>query len=160
MDSEVRLYLQRAEDEFLLSEKDMRISIEEKLKEILGIPQRKTFFNSVINHAYYAIFNCAKAYLLSKGVRTKPPKVHKKTYAEFAKFVDSGELDMELLRIYEDVMGKSEVLLDIFFTEKRKRGIFTYNVKSEANLSYARDSVNNARKFVSTITAILEGKAA
>ncbi len=156
MDSEVRLYLQRAEDEFLLSEKDMRVSTEEKLKEILGIPPKKTFFSSVINHAYYAIFNSAKAYLLSKGIRTKPPKIHKKTYNEFAKFVDSGEIDMELLRIYEDVMGKSEVLLDIFFMEKRKRGIFTYNIKSEANLPYARDSVGNAKKFVSMIKAILE----
>jgi uncharacterized protein (UPF0332 family) len=158
MDSEVRLFLQRAQDEFLLSENDMKISTEENIKDILGIPPRKTFFSSVINHAYYAIFNCAKAYLLSKGIRTKPPKVHKKTYMEFAKFVDSGELDMELLRIYEDVMGKSEVLLDIFFREKRKRGIFTYSIKSEVNLTYARDSISNARKFVSTIMAVLEGK--
>ena len=56
MDSEVKLYLNRAQDEFLLAENDMKISIDFKLKEILGIPREKTFFYSVISHAYYLIF--------------------------------------------------------------------------------------------------------
>jgi uncharacterized protein (UPF0332 family) len=156
MDSGVRVYIKRAEDEFLLSEKDMRISTEENLKGILGIPREKTFFYSVITHAYYAVFYSAKAYLLSKGIKTEPPEEHRKTYEEFEKFVNSGTLDRELLLIYEDAIGKSDSLLSIFSTEKRKRGFFTYNIKSEANLPYARDSVNNARKFVSTIKALIE----
>ena len=156
MDSEVKLYLRRAEDEFLLSENDMKISLDIRLKEILGIPKEKTFFNSVITHAYYSIFYCAKAYLLSKGIKTKPPEEHKKTYLEFAGFADKGILDKELLKIYEDEMTKAEVLLDIFLLEKRKRGLFTYNIKSEANIPYARESIGNAKKFVSMIKLIIE----
>ena len=66
MDSEVSLYLIRAEGEFLLAEKDMQISTDIKIKEILGIQKDKTFFYSVIAHAYYSIFHCAKAYLLTE----------------------------------------------------------------------------------------------
>ena len=44
MDSEVELYLAIAEDEFLLARKDMQISIDLKIKEILGIIKDKTFF--------------------------------------------------------------------------------------------------------------------
>lgn len=44
MDSEVDLYMQRAEDEFLLAEKDMKISTDINAKEAIGIPKEKTFF--------------------------------------------------------------------------------------------------------------------
>src|SRR3990172_4244251 len=105
MDTRASIYLKRAEDEFLLSEKDMRISTEENIKEILGIPREKTFFYSVITNAYYAIFYSAKTYLISKGKKTEPPEEHKKTYEEFEKIVNSGVLDRELLMIYQDSIG-------------------------------------------------------
>lgn len=156
MDSEVNLYLKRAEDEFLLAKKDLQISTDFKLKEIFGIAKEKTFFHSVITHAYYAIFYCAKAYLISKGIKTKPPEEHKKTYEEFKKLVDLGKLDKELLAIYDKEIVKAETLLDIFFIEKRKRGIFTYDIRSEINLPYAKESIQNAQKFISALKSILE----
>ncbi|MBM3304084.1 MAG: HEPN domain-containing protein [Candidatus Aenigmarchaeota archaeon] len=156
MDSVARLYLKRAEDEFLMAGNDMRISTEIGIKDMLGVPREKTFFSSVITHAYYAIFYCAKAYLLSKGIRTRPPEEHRKTYEAFVSFVEGGVLDSELLSIYEDAMLKAETLLEIFFEEKRKRGRFTYNIKSEANLPYARESISNAKKFVSSMKSIME----
>lgn len=156
MDSEVRLYLQRAEDEFLLAEKDMDISIDSKLKDILNISRDKTFFNSVITHSYYSIFYSAKAYLLSLGIITKPPEEHKKTYEGFKRLVKSGKLDRQLLQIYEYESEKAEVLLNIFYLEKKKRGIFTYHLKSEANIPSAKESISNARKFVANIKNILE----
>lgn len=155
MDSEVNLYLIRAEDEFLLAENDMKASIDLKIKEILGLQKEKTFFHSVIAHAYYSIFYCAKAYLLSKGVKTEVPEEHKKTFNEFSKFVKNGILDKELLRIYENEMDKADSLLKIFKVEKKKRGIFTYNIKSEANIPYTKESIENAKKFVSIIKGIL-----
>lgn len=155
MDSRVDLYLIRAEDEFLLAEKDLKISINIQLKETLGIPKEKTFFYSVITHAYYSIFYSAKAYLLSKGIETKPPEEHKKTYKIFTKFVKEGILDKELLKIYEEEIIKADSLLKIFEIEKKKRGIFTYNIRSEANLPYANESIENSRKFVSAIKVIL-----
>ena len=156
MDSEVKLYINRAEDEFLLAENDMKSSTDLKIKEVLGIQENKTFFYSVISHAYYCIFYTVKAYLLSKGIKTEAPEEHKKTYEEFKKIVDSGELDKQLLDIYEKETEKAEVLLKILFKEKRKRGIFTYNLKSEANLPYAQESIENSRKFVSIIKSTLE----
>lgn len=158
MDSEVNLYLSRAEDEFLLSQKDMDLSTDLKTKETLGISLEKTFFYSVISHAYYSIFYTAKAYLLSKGIKTKAPNEHQKTYRKFRFFVVQGILDKELLKIYESEISKAEALLNIFFLKKSKRGRFTYNLKSEANLPYAKESVENARKFVSLIKAVLENE--
>ena len=151
MDSEVSLYLARAEDEFLLAEKDMQISIDKDIKEVLGIQKEKTFFHSVIAHAYYSIFYSAKAYLLTKEIKTSAPEEHKKIFEEFAKFVNNGVLQKELLIIYESEILKADSLLSIFKTERRKRGIFTYNVKSEANIPYAKESIENARKFVSIV---------
>jgi len=46
--------------------------------------------------------------------------------------------------------------LKIFLLEKRKRGRFTYNVNANANIPYAKESVENARKFVSIIKSFLE----
>ncbi len=155
MDSEVKLYLIRAEDEFLLAKKVMQISVDTKIKETLGIQKGKTFFYSVITHAYYSIFYCAKAYLFSKRIKTEAPEEHKKTYDEFSKFVNSGILDKELLMIYESEMAKADSLLKIFKLEKKKRGIFTYNIKSEANIPYAEESIENARRFISMIMAVI-----
>jgi uncharacterized protein (UPF0332 family) len=110
----------------------------------------------VISHAYYSIFFASKSYLLTKKIETKPPEEHKKTYEEFKKIVNSGDIDKQLLDIYETETLKAETLLNIFFTEKRKRGIFTYNIKSEANLPYAKESIENARKFISMIKLLIE----
>ncbi len=156
MDSEVKLYLERAENELLLAKTNFDISIKYQLKEILGIPKEKTFFNDVISQAYYSIFYSAKAYLLKRNIKTKPPEEHKKTYEEFKRFVDSGKINKQLLEIYDAETEKAEVLLKIFFSEKRKRGIFTYNVKSEANIPSAQESTNNARTFVSLIKSLVE----
>jgi putative endonuclease len=125
----------------LLANTNFNISTEIELKDILSIPHEKTFFNDVISQAYYSIFYAAKAYLLNNGIKTMPPEEHKKTYKSFKKFVQSGKIDKELLEIYETESEKAEVLLKILFEEKRKRGIFTYNVKSEANIPSTKESI-------------------
>ncbi len=158
MDSEVKLYLIRAQDEFFLSQKDMDLSTDLRIKEFLGVEKDKTFFYSVISHAYYSIFFSAKAYLFFKGIITETPEEHRKTYEEFKKFVENGILNKELLEIYQDAIAKAETLLKIFFNEKRKRGFFVYNVKSEANLPYAQESIKKAKKFNSLIKLIVEAK--
>ena len=156
MVSEIELYLNRAEDEFLLAKKDMDISTDIKLKEVFNIEKEKTFFHSVITHAYYSIFYAAKAYLFSKGIKTEMPSEHKKTYNAIKKFARQGILDNELIKIYEREIIKADYLIKIFKLEKKKRGIFTYDIKSEANLPYAKESIENARKFISAIKAILK----
>ena len=156
MVSEVDLYLKRAEDKVLLAKTVFEISTNIEAKKFLGIAQDKTFFNDIISLSYYSIFYSAKAYLISKGIKTSPPEEHKKTYEEFAKFVGIGMLDKELMDIYENAALEAETLLNIFFLGKRNRGKFTYNVNSNANLPFAKDSIESAKKFTRTLTTIVK----
>ncbi len=57
MDSEIELYIMRAEDEFLLALHDMKLSTDFKVKEHFGFEKNKTFFFSVISHAYIIQFS-------------------------------------------------------------------------------------------------------
>jgi len=155
MVSEVELLMNRAADEFLLAETDMRISNEIDIKKSLGILPNKTFYHSVISHAYFSIFHAAKAYLFGKGMKIGPPGEHQKTFNAFSKKVKEGIVDRELLAIYEQEITKAGVLVDIFKTEKKKRGDFTYNIRSEANIPFAQESIDNARKFTSAIRKIV-----
>lgn len=156
MDSEVKLYLERAENKIILAKTNFDISLSNEFKNILKIPIDRTFFADVISECYYSIFYTAKAYLLLNKIKTKPPEEHKKTYEKFKGFVDSGVIDKELLEIYKTETEKGAVLLKIFQSEKVKRGRFTYNVNSNANIPYAKESIENAVRFVSIINNIIE----
>ncbi len=148
MDSDTKLYLERAENELKLAEIIMQISINQDLQvRILDLIKTDTYFSSVISHAYYSIFYTAKAYLMMKGVITKAPEEHKKTYEEFKRLVEQGVIDGELLKLYEEVLVKAENLLGIFKVEKKKRGQFTYQRIAQANLDPAKESLSNARTF-------------
>ena len=74
----------------------------------------ETYYSAVINHCYYSIFYGAKSYLLKKKIKVSSPEEHRKTFEEFKKFVESKELDVELLKIYKEALVKSEYLLGIF----------------------------------------------
>ena len=125
MDS--KLYIHRAENEIKLAEIIFTISEEPRIqKETFKIKDPETHYSAVIAHSYYSIFYGAKAYLTKKGIEVSAPEEHKKTFAEFKKFVESGELDVELLKIYQEALVRAEYLLGIFKEEKKKRGEFTY----------------------------------
>ena len=106
--------------------------------------------DSVISHSYYS----AKAYLLTKRIKTDAPEVHKKTFEAFKNFVKEGIVSKELLKLYEEVLIKAQTLLDIFKTEKKKRGEFTYQRIAQANRDPANQSLNNAKTFFSNIYRI------
>lgn len=156
MDSKVKLYFERAENEMIIGKINFDISTDISIKKMLHIEEDRTFFNDVISQCYYSIFYAAKAYIISNNVETKPPEEHKKTYDEFSRLVASGKLDRQLLDIYTSEKEKAEVLMGIFKLEKSKRGRFTYNMNANANIPYAKESLENARLFVSLIKAILE----
>jgi len=156
MDIRIKGYLDRAENELILAHANFSFSTTDEVKLKLGISMEKTFFNNVISESYYAIFYCAKAFLISLGIKTEPPEEHKKTYEEFKKIVESKRLDKQLAEIYEEETGKAEVLLKIFFDEKRNRGRFTYNVNANANKPFAEQSIKNAKFFCSTIKHLIE----
>jgi len=118
-----------------------------------------TYYSAAISHAYYSIFYAAKAYLLLKGIKTRAPEEHKKTFDAFSKFVEKGVVDIELLKIYKSLLIKADALLNIFAFEKDKRGKFTYRRIPQANREPAIESVNNAQFFYKNIFQLCSNKS-
>ncbi len=159
MDSMVELYLDRAENELLAARALQRLSEDAKLKTDAEIPAATTFYSGTISHAYYAIFYAAKALLLTEGVKTSSPDIHKRTYEAFERtFVTTGVLDVKLLQTYQTLAIRAEELLGIFKMEKWKRGNFTYTTIPQANKEPATDSVKRATLFVAHLGKVAKTK--
>lgn len=157
MDLNYKLYLERANNEIKFAEIGFFVSNDKNLQiDVFKIEQPETYYSSVISHSYYCIFYSAKSYLAKKGIKTEVPEEHKKTYNEFKKLVLQGIVDKELLAIYDDIMIKADNLLGIFKTEKKKRGTFTYQKLSQANLEPAKESLENAKTFLKHIRKLCE----
>ncbi|HLC81029.1 MAG TPA: HEPN domain-containing protein [Candidatus Nanoarchaeia archaeon] len=156
MDSEFKIYLSRAQNELNLSMMVQKISDDKKMQiEVFGIKE-DTYYSAVISHAYYSIFYAAKAYLLLKGIKVSAPEEHRKTFEEFSKLVDNGTVDVELLKIYQNLLIKADTLLHIFELEKGKRGKFTYRRIPQANQEPAQESIKNATVFFNNIYRLCE----
>jgi len=154
---DLKLCIQRAENEIKLAGIIFAISEQEKVqKDLFEIKDPETYYSAVITHSYYCIFYAAKAYLLLKDINVTAPEEHKKAYEEFRKFVESGELDVELLQIYQQALVKAEVLLGIFKEEKQKRRIFTYRTLPQANKEPAHESIEHAKIFFKNINLLCE----
>ncbi|MDD2666720.1 MAG: HEPN domain-containing protein [Methanocellales archaeon] len=157
MDSMVKVYLDRADNEAILADAVKKLSDENDVKQSFKIDKHQTFYSAVISHSYYAIFYSAKAILLTKNIKTDWPDVHRKTLDAFKEqLVDTGILDVKLLEIYRKMVVRADKLLQIFREEKKKRGDFTYKTLPQANREPADDSVKNAKTFVSNIKKIIE----
>lgn len=157
MDSRVKIFIERAKTELKMAETLFRLSWNTDEKLNLDIKEETTFYSGVISHSYYCIFYSAKALLLTKNIKTEAPEVHKKTYEEFKRhFVDSGILDVELLRIYRKLVIRADELLGIFKEEKWKRGHYTYKTIPQANKGPAEESMDNAKTFLSNIIMLIE----
>lgn len=156
MDSRVKLYIERAENEIIFAKSAYQLSNDSSLKQRLNIMPEMTFYSHAISHSYYCIFYSAKAILLLNGIETSAPEEHKKTMEEFEnKLVKTGKLDVELLNIYKSMIVRADNLLGIFMQEKIKRGEYTYKKLPQANLGPARESITNAEKFFKNIYAVL-----
>jgi uncharacterized protein (UPF0332 family) len=150
------IYIKRAENEIVAAEKLKEMSEDSKTREFMQVPDDMTFYSAAISHSYYSIFYAAKALLLTKGIKTSSPDVHKRTLDAFKEhFVDTGVLDVKLLEIYRKLVIRADELLDIFRGEKQKRGDFTYKTIPQANKEPADDSVKNAKIFVSNIRKVI-----
>ena len=157
MDSMIKIYLSRALNELSQAKLLFTMSNSNEKKQEFQIEEEMTFYSGAISHAYYSIFYSAKALLLTKEIKTDAPQVHKKTYEAFKEhFVDSGIIDVELLKIYENIIVKADELLQIFKDEKWKRGHYTYKTIPQANKEPAEQSINNSTKFIKNIRAIIE----
>ena len=159
MGSLTEIHVDRANNEVMAAESLKRLSDSGKDKLNFGLPDDISFYSSVISHSYYAIFYAAKALLLTKGIETKAPEIHKKTFEEFEKnFVGTKELDVILLKIYKKMIVRADELLGIFKDEKWKRGHFTYQTIPQANKEPAEDSLKNSKFFVSNIMKAIKEK--
>lgn len=148
MDSKVRLYLQRSENELRLAKAIFNLSNDEQSKIQLEANPDDTFYSASISHSYCAIFYAAKALLSTMNIDTKAPEIHKKTFEQFQKnFVDNGVLDVKLFQIYKKMIVRADELLGLFSQEKWKRGHYTYHTIAQANMAPAKESVMSARKF-------------
>lgn len=151
-----KIYMERAENELRLAKAVMLISTDEKTRSTVGVNPGDTFYSAVISHCYYAIFYSAKSILALEGIETKSPEIHKRTFEAFKqRLVETGKLDVELLRIYRKMITRADELLQLFAHEKWKRGQFTYHTIAQANLEPAKESIENAKKFVSTIKGVV-----
>lgn len=157
MDSLVKVYMSRSENEFRLAKSLLILSGNEEIKKQLEAETDDTFYSAAISHAYYAMFYAAKALLLTKNIDTKPPEIHKKTVDAFKKeFVDTGVLDVELLTFYKKMIVTADELLNILGREKWKRGHFTYQTIPQTNMPVAEESLKNAKKFLQNIFAVIK----
>ena len=90
-----------------------------------------------------------------KVIKTEAPEVHKKTIMAFEKYlVETGKLNVELLKIYKKIIVRAEELLGIFSKEKGKRGEFTYQKLPQANREPAKESLDNASFFFKNINKV------
>ncbi len=143
----------------MVAESLKRLSEYQEDKKNFNLPLNISFYSSVISHSYYSIFYSAKALLLTKNIKTSSPEVHKKTFEKFKKsFVDTGILDVNLLKIYNKMMIRADELLQIFRDEKWKRGHFTYQIIPQANKPYAEESLKHSKIFVSNIIKVIKDK--
>ncbi|MBS3095759.1 HEPN domain-containing protein [Candidatus Woesearchaeota archaeon] len=157
MSDEAELYLQRAENELVAAQMLFDISSNPTLqKEQFKLEKDFTFYSTVISHSYYCIFYSAKAILIKEGIKTDAPEVHKKTIIAFEKYlVETGKLNVELLKIYKKIIVRAEELLGIFSKEKGKRGEFTYQKLPQANREPAKESLDNASFFFKNINKVI-----
>lgn len=159
MDLMIKNYLDRAENELVLAMSVKKLSDERDAKEYFSVDCNFTFYSAVISHAYYSIFYAAKAILMTKGIKTHSPNIHKNTLNAFKEqFVDTGILDVKLLEIYKKLVIRADALLEIFAEEKSKRGDFTYSTIPQANKEPAEDSLKNAKLFVSNIAKVIQNQ--
>ena len=157
MDLNYNLYLERAKNEVKLAEIILFLSNDKNIQiNVFKIEEPETYYSSVISHAYYCIFYSAKAYLSKKGIKTEAPEEHRKTHEEFRRLVVQGIVNEELFKLYEEIIIKAETLLEIFKTEKKKRGTFSYQRLSQANLKPASESLQNAKTFFKHIRKLCE----
>jgi len=159
MDLKDELLIKRAEHEIVASELLYKLSEDSPEKTILNVSSGTTFYSAVISHAYYSIFYAAKYYLLSRKINIPEQGQHNFVYQKFKKFAKTGELDKELLEIYEDAKIKAETLLLILENEEEKRTEYTYKTYPQANKEPAEKSIENAKFFVAHIKKFVELKS-
>lgn len=139
------------------------------VKEVQAAAGLKDFDGSlwVINASYYSMFYMARALLESEGIRLHGDQsIHVLTFDALVHyFYLSGKLQKRLLELYEvakdeagELLGKEKAhaLVEDYMHEKRKRGIFTYEMGATVIKTKAKTSLDRASNFNKELLSIIK----
>lgn len=161
----VPFFLKNARDSLDSARLLYEVSTSEDLKKQTGYPDFNGFL-WVINSSYYSMFYMARALLESEGIKIKTQmSIHAVVFDTLVQyFYCTGKLEKTFIQDFEDakedsadLLGreKAKELIDDYFHEKRKRGMFTYELGVTAMQNKARTSLERAKRFNEEIRKML-----
>ena len=158
-------FLKNARDSLDSARLLYEVSTSEDLKKQTGYPGFNGFL-WVINSSYYSMFYMARALLESEGIKVKTQmSIHAVVFDTLVQyFYCTGKLEKTFIQDFEDakedstdLLGreKAKELIDDYYHEKRKRGMFTYELGVTAMQNKANTSLERAKRFNEEIRKIL-----
>jgi len=161
----VDFFIKNAKDSLDSAKVLFDISVNEKTKNTIGIPNFNGFL-WVINSSYYSMFYMTRALLESVGVKIKTGEsIHFLVFnALVYYFYSTGKLEKHFIEDFEnaqeessEILGreKAKEMISNYSSEKEKRAKFTYEIGEIAMKSKAETSLNRAKKFNEEVRKIL-----
>ncbi|MEK6952378.1 MAG: hypothetical protein AABX29_05155 [Nanoarchaeota archaeon] len=140
-------------------------STNQRLKHSLGFPEFNSFL-WVVNSSYYSMFYMARALFEKNGIKIKTElSVHEVTFnALVYYFYLTRKLEKSIVESFQeaseeakDILGKekAKVLIEDYYSEKDKRGRFTYEMGEVAMRNKAQTSLERAKRFNEEIRKLL-----
>lgn len=161
----VDFFIKNAKDSLDSAKVLFDASVNEKTKNVLGIPNFNGFL-WVINSSYYSMFYMARALLESIGVKLKSDEsIHFLVFNALVYYFYSTEkLERHFIEDFEnaqeessEILGKEKAIemISDYSSEKEKRAKFTYETGEVAIRNKAETSLNRAKKFNEEVRKIL-----
>jgi len=161
----VDFFLKNAKDSLDSAKILLDISLNEKTKNSLGMPDFNGFL-WVINSSYYSMFYMARTLLESIGVKIKTEEsMHFLVFnALVYYFYSTGKLERHFIEDFENaqeesaqILGKEKAreIISDYSSEREKRGKFTYETGEIAMKGKAETSLSRAKRFYEEARKIL-----
>ncbi|MBW2974336.1 hypothetical protein KY366_01335 [Candidatus Woesearchaeota archaeon] len=169
-----QFFIGNAQDSLNSAKLLFEVSTNNKLMELTGFRDFKGYLWA-INASYYSMYYMANALLASEGIKiASGTGVHKITFNTFTYyFYLTGKITknyieefLEAQKDSEELLGKEEIvkaadikakkLIDDLASERRKRSVFTYELKSTRIEAKAKTSIERAQGFIAEIMKMLK----
>lgn len=162
----VEFFLNNAKNSLNSAKLLFEVSTKNELKNMIGFPDFNGFL-WVINSSYYSMFYTARALLENEGIKIKTDmSIHAVVFdALVYYFYLTGKLQKKFIEDFaeakeetSEILGKEKAkeLIEDYFYEKNKRGLFTYEMGAIAMQNKAQTSLERAKKFNEEIRKIIE----
>lgn len=163
--SHVDFFIKNAKDSLDSAKILFEVSTNDKMKNIIGIPNFNGFLWT-INSSYYSMFYMVRALLESTGVKIKSDEsIHFLVFnALVYYFYSNGKLEKHFIEDFEnaqeessEILGKEKAkeMISEYSSEKEKRARFTYEIGEIAMRNKAETSLNRAKKFNEEVRKVL-----